>query len=71
MPGTSPGKTLKEGHQKHFRNPLRRTGQPCHLALAFIAASARELRERGTIGFVERQLSQGELNAIFTAARTR
>lgn len=37
--------------------------------LAFLAGSAQELREHGTIGFADGQMSQTELNAIFTEAR--
>lgn len=39
-------------------------------ALAFIRRGAEELRDHGTIGFAAGQTAQGELNAVFSAART-
>lgn len=38
-------------------------------ALAFIRRGAEELRDHGTIGFAAGQIPQGELNALFGAAR--
>ncbi|WP_332764910.1 isocitrate lyase/PEP mutase family protein [Phenylobacterium sp.] len=38
-------------------------------ALAFIRRGAEELRDRGTIDFAAGQIPQGELNALFGAAR--
>lgn len=38
-------------------------------ALGFIRRGAEELRDRGTIGFAAGQIPQGELNALFGAAR--
>ncbi len=39
-------------------------------ALGFIRRGAEELRDRGTISFADGQVPQGELNALFGAART-
>ena len=39
-------------------------------ALAFVRRGAEELRDHGTIGFAAGQTAQGELNALFAAART-
>jgi 2-methylisocitrate lyase-like PEP mutase family enzyme len=45
-------------------------GSIARAALAFVAASARELLEHGTIDYATRQLSQLELNSMFAAARS-
>lgn len=46
-------------------------GSIARSALGFVARSARELREQGTIAFAAGQTGQGELNAMFAAARKR
>ena len=38
-------------------------------ALAFVQACANELRDYGTLGFADRQLSGGEINDLFAATR--
>jgi 2-methylisocitrate lyase-like PEP mutase family enzyme len=45
-------------------------GSIARAALGFVRAGARELMERGTLGFADDQIPQGELNALF-AARQR
>jgi 2-methylisocitrate lyase-like PEP mutase family enzyme len=45
-------------------------GSIARAALAFVATSARELLERGTIEFAAQQVSQFELNSVFAAARS-
>jgi 2-methylisocitrate lyase-like PEP mutase family enzyme len=40
-------------------------GSIARAALGFVREGARELLERGTIGFAEVQIPQGELNALF------
>jgi 2-methylisocitrate lyase-like PEP mutase family enzyme len=42
-------------------------GSIARAALGFIRESARELLDRGTLNFVDRQIPQGELNTIFAA----
>jgi 2-methylisocitrate lyase-like PEP mutase family enzyme len=44
-------------------------GSIARAALGFVARSASELRDQGTIAFSAGQTPQGELNAMFTAAR--
>ncbi len=44
-------------------------GSIARSALGFVARSARELRQQGTIEFSAGQTAQGELNAMFAAAR--
>lgn len=39
-------------------------------ALGFVRQGARELIERGTLGFAERQIPQGELNTLFARYRS-
>ena len=46
-------------------------GSIARAALGFVARSAQELREQGTIGFAAGQTAQGDLNAMFAAARKR
>lgn len=46
-------------------------GTIARAALAFIRDCARELRDHGSLDFAERQLSGGELNALFARARVR
>jgi 2-methylisocitrate lyase-like PEP mutase family enzyme len=46
-------------------------GSIARSTLGFVARSARELREHGTIDFAAGQTAQGELNAMFAAARRR
>jgi 2-methylisocitrate lyase-like PEP mutase family enzyme len=46
-------------------------GSIARSALGFVARSVRELREQGTIEFAAGQTAQGDLNAIFAAARRR
>lgn len=40
-------------------------------ALAFVQNCVRELRDRGTLDFADRQLSGGEINGLFAAVRAR
>jgi 2-methylisocitrate lyase-like PEP mutase family enzyme len=44
-------------------------GSMARSMLGFLAASARELREHGSISFAGNQISQAELNAMFAEAR--
>ena len=46
-------------------------GSIARAALGFVARSAQELREQGTIEFAAGQTAQGDLNAMFAAARRR
>jgi len=46
-------------------------GSIARAALGFVARSAQELCERGTIEFAVGQIAQAELNAAFVAARSR
>jgi 2-methylisocitrate lyase-like PEP mutase family enzyme len=40
-------------------------GSIARAALGFVRDSARELLDRGTLTFAERQIPQGELNKLF------
>jgi 2-methylisocitrate lyase-like PEP mutase family enzyme len=46
-------------------------GSIARAALGFVARSAQELREQGTIAFAASQTSQSDLNVMFSAARRR
>jgi 2-methylisocitrate lyase-like PEP mutase family enzyme len=45
-------------------------GSIARAALGFVRESARELRDSGTITFADRQIPQGELNALFARRET-
>jgi len=46
-------------------------GSIARAALGFIRKSARELRDAGTLGFAAEQISQGDLNALFSQSSNR
>ena len=61
-------------HDKRGEPALKRIslgGSIARSALGFVARSARELHEQGTIEFAAGQTAQGELNTMFAAARLR
>jgi 2-methylisocitrate lyase-like PEP mutase family enzyme len=46
-------------------------GSIARAALAFVRAGARELMERGTLGFADNQIPQRELNTLFAGRQSR